>query len=103
MNRQLQQWGLDLPGLKAAEDSARLAVPVRLIILHYHLRPGGIRRIIELATPFLLREIKEINTVVLATGEPAAESWLKSYLRSLTPANLQLFVNSAFGYFSEQK
>ena len=31
---------------------------MKLIIVHYHLRPGGIRRVIELATPHLLRAVQ---------------------------------------------
>ena len=103
MNRNFQKWGLDLPSLKAGAGSARLAMFVRLIILHYHLRPGGIRRVVELATPFLAREIKAIDTVVLATGEPATGNWIEPFRRSLMPVSVRPFIEPAFKYLSEQK
>ena len=45
---------------------------MRLIVVHYHLRPGGIRRVIELAAPSVVaRSPQPLEAVVLATGEPA--------------------------------
>ena len=42
---------------------------VNLVIVHYHFRPGGIRRVIELATPHLVRKAsRPITRVVLATS-----------------------------------
>ena len=76
---------------------------MKLIIVHYHLRPGGIRRVIELATPFLLQRLGQVTTVELVCGEAADEKWNQTFARLVAPAKLKLTVAPAFGYFSEQK
>jgi len=49
---------------------------VRLIIVHYHLRPGEVRRVVELATPHIVANApRAVTSVVLATGEAADASW----------------------------
>jgi len=89
--------------LKKERTSGRVR-PMKLIIIHYHLRPGGIRRIIELATPHLVRQFKEkIEAVVLATGERADQSWVKLFQRQMADLPLVWFVDPAFNYLSEQK
>jgi glycosyltransferase involved in cell wall biosynthesis len=75
---------------------------LKLIILHYHLRPGGIRRIIELATPHLLNANSGIEKVILATGEDAAANWKQPFAKNIAPAALETFVEPAFIYLSEQ-
>lgn len=48
---------------------------MRIVVVHYHLRPGGIRRVIETALPHLLRAAPApVSEVVLATGEPPGKS-----------------------------
>ena len=43
---------------------------MNLIIVHYHLRPGGIRRVVELATPYLVEAGGgAVERIVLAVGE----------------------------------
>jgi glycosyltransferase involved in cell wall biosynthesis len=77
---------------------------MRLVILHYHLRPGGVRRVIELATPYFIREFGgEVQDVVVATGEPPDSKWEILFRRVLAPIPLKLFIASAFRYLSEQK
>ncbi|MGC3958746.1 MAG: glycosyltransferase [Verrucomicrobiota bacterium] len=76
---------------------------MNLVIVHYHLRPGGIRRVIELATPHLLRELRDVTTVTLACGEAGDEKWLRQFAELISPARLQVHVEKAFNYFSEQK
>jgi hypothetical protein len=57
---------------------------VTLFIVHYHLRPGGIRRVIELVVPHLLREApRPITRVVLATGQCADRSWHDRFVQQL--------------------
>ena len=71
--------------------------------MHYHLRPGGIRRIIELATPHLLRAApRPVQAVTLATGEAPERKWEGQFRESLAPVLVEFFVEPAFGYFSEQ-
>jgi glycosyltransferase involved in cell wall biosynthesis len=77
---------------------------MKLVVFHYHLRPGGIRRIIELATPHLLRQFGgESGRVVLATGEAQDKKWNESFARLLGEASVEFFTEPAFGYLSEQR
>src|SRR5690606_38815947 len=76
---------------------------LKLIIFHYHLRPGGIRRIIELATPHLVKGSNgRIHTVVVATGENATRDWQNHFRQHVAPASLNFFIEPTFNYLSEQ-
>lgn len=71
-------------------------------MIHYHLRPGGIRRIIELALPHIVRAGKsKIASVVIATGEAAGKDWCDALGRSLGDVPLDFFYEPSFRYFSE--
>jgi glycosyltransferase involved in cell wall biosynthesis len=86
---------------------------VTLLIVHYHLRPGGIRRVIELAAPHLAREaartrpgaapLQPISRVLLAVGEPAEPAWQKRLARALAPLPLSVHVEPAIRYLAEQR
>jgi len=77
---------------------------MRIVIVHYHLRPGGIRRVIETALPHLLRAASSpVTGIVLATGEPPDETWHRLIEKLIAPVPLRLFVEPAFGYVSEQR
>ena len=77
---------------------------VKLVIVHYHLRPGGIRRIIELATLHLVREApRPITRVVLATGEPADRQWHDHFARQLPSVPVEVLIEPSFKYLSEQR
>ncbi len=73
-----------------------------LAVIHYHLRPGGVRRVIEIALPAIARELN-LQSVTLVTGEAAPEPWFQSLVASLPGVNLQQWVDPAFRYTSEQK
>jgi len=75
---------------------------LHLIIVHYHLRPGGIRRVIELATPYLLARLKSVARVTLACGEAADQKWNQQFTRLVAPLPVEFTVAPAWGYFSEQ-
>lgn len=75
---------------------------MKLVIVHYHFRPGGIRRVIELATPHLLPALPRATTVELVGGEAADANWLRNFQSLIQPAPLQITVNPALGYISEQ-
>jgi glycosyltransferase involved in cell wall biosynthesis len=76
---------------------------VNLVIVHYHLRPGGIRRIIELATPHLVRAAAPpIERVVLATGQPADRQWHQHFAQQLPGVQVEVHVEPSFNYLSEQ-
>ena len=74
---------------------------LRLIVMHYHLRPGGIRRVIELAAPFLVRRLG-FSELVLACGELAAEPWNDQLARRLAPTPVRFVLEPALRYLSEQ-
>ncbi len=77
---------------------------MKLIIVHYHLRPGGIRRVIELAvSPIVERLGAKSAAVVLATGEAPDEAWLEQFRRRLAPTPVEVRTVPAFGYVSEQR
>jgi glycosyltransferase involved in cell wall biosynthesis len=76
---------------------------VQLIIFHSHFRPGGVRRVIELATPHLIKHWPErIRRVVLATGEAPEGSWLRLFRKKLQGIPVSLLVQPVLGYASEQ-
>jgi glycosyltransferase involved in cell wall biosynthesis len=75
---------------------------LKLIIVHHHFRPGGVRRVIELATPHLVAHWPErVRAVVLATGEAPDAAWLRAFRRRLHGTPVKVFVQPAFGYLSE--
>lgn len=75
---------------------------MKLVIVHYHFRPGGIRRVLELATPHLLRAWGPSATVELVGGEAKDQNWLRNFKSLIKPAHLKLTTNAALGYVSEQ-
>ena len=87
------------------ESPARgeVCAPLKLIIFHYHFRPGGVRRVIESAAPFLLREMPRIDGVILAGGEARDSEWNEAVEKSLAPAAVEFFIEPTFRYVSEQR
>lgn len=77
---------------------------MKLVIVHYHLRPGGIRRIIELAVPHLVRQSpRPITRVVLAAGQRADGAWHDHFAQQLSGVPVEVRVEPAFNYLSEQR
>lgn len=77
---------------------------MKLIIVHSHLRPGGIRRIIELATPYLVRAgARAVARVVLAIGQRADRPWHEHFAQQLPGVPVEVFVEGSFNYLSEQR
>lgn len=72
-----------------------------LIVVHYHFRPGGIRRVIELATPAVAAAL-QARKVVLASGEPADARWEQGLRQSLAPREFAWFIEPSFHYLSAQ-
>lgn len=74
------------------------------MVVHYHLRPGGIRRVIELAVPHLVRRApKPVTEVRILTGEAADRGWTDHFVRQLAGVPVEIFVEPALGYLSEQR
>jgi len=78
-----------------SQDSAK-----HLVIAHYHLRPGGVRRVIETALPALVED-GAVDGVTLATGEPPEEGWLQRLQRAIGDVPLTVAVQERFLYRSE--
>ena len=77
---------------------------MKLVIVHYHLRPGGIRRVIELATPHLARQFNgAVETVALVCGEANDRKWNACFQERLSGIPVEFIVEPAFNYLSEQK
>jgi glycosyltransferase involved in cell wall biosynthesis len=77
---------------------------LNLIIVHHHFRPGGVRRVIELATPHLVTHWPgTIRAIVLATGEAPDPAWLRTFRAHLPSTPIKVLVQPAFGYVSELK
>ena len=77
---------------------------VRLIIVHHHFRPGGVRRVIEVATPHLLSGAgPRLLEVVLAGGEAPDALWWDRFTAALAPVPVTQFIEPAFGYLAEQR
>ncbi|NJN05311.1 MAG: hypothetical protein HC814_01345 [Rhodobacteraceae bacterium] len=75
-----------------------------LIIVHYHLRPGGVRRIIEVAAPHLVRSSpSRITRIIVAVGEASDGHWLKHFESQFPGVTVEVFVVPAFRYLSEQR
>ena len=75
-----------------------------LVVVHYHLRPGGVRRIIELALPHIaLASPNSFAAIVLATGEKPEPNWRE--IADAKPAGtpVHFFCEPAFRYLSEQR
>ena len=75
---------------------------MKLIIVHFHLRPGGIRRIIELAAPPLARRL-DAREVIVATGERGDRHWTGDFKRLFDGTRVRLVTEPSFRYTSEQR
>jgi hypothetical protein len=74
---------------------------MELSVLHYHFRPGGVRRVIELGLPALARAM-HCTRVTLAAGEAPPDDWRTHMEAALHPCAVEWFIEPAFGYWSEQ-
>ena len=75
---------------------------MKLIVLHFHFRPGGVRRVIESALPFIVKEMPGIDRVILASGEARDLEWNRALEKSLAPVATEFFTDPSFRYVSEQ-
>ncbi|HEX2750664.1 MAG TPA: hypothetical protein VHM91_21850, partial [Verrucomicrobiales bacterium] len=72
-------------------------------VLHYHFRPGGVRRVIELGLPALMHAAGGVTRVVLASGEAPDAAWRQFMEEQLFPAEVEWLTEPALGYWSEQR
>jgi len=71
-----------------------------LVVSHYHLRPGGVRRVIETALPPVIAR-GGFSSVVLAAGEAPDPVWLQRLRAALGGVPLTVEVRPEFLYWSE--
>ena len=72
----------------------------QLIVAHYHLRPGGVRRVVETALP-ALAATREFSSITLATGEAPEVDWLTRLRAAVGGVPVHLEVHRDFLYWSE--
>jgi glycosyltransferase involved in cell wall biosynthesis len=72
---------------------------MRWIIVHHHFRPGGVRRVIEQATPHLVEG--RARSVVLVGGEAPEPLWYEKLVERLAPMPVTWEADPAFGYVAE--
>lgn len=77
---------------------------MHLVVVHYHYRPGGVRRVVELGLSALARHAPaRWQSVVLAGGEAPEAAWLEQLQRRWTPVPVQVCVERALGYVAETR
>lgn len=70
-------------------------------VLHYHFRPGGVRRVIEQGLPALVAAAGVLR-VVMAAGEAPDAEWCHQIEATLHPCGVEWLIEPALGYWSEQ-
>ncbi len=77
---------------------------LKLVIVHNHFRPGGVRRVIELATPYITASPQlRVSEVVLACGEQPDSMWLAQFRARVAPVPVTCITAAALQYLAEQK
>jgi hypothetical protein len=75
----------------------------RLIVIHYHWRMGGVRRVVEVGVPALVaHEWLRIDEVVFVSGEAADGGWeerMRAQIGDSVPVSF--LVEPAFGYVAD--
>jgi glycosyltransferase involved in cell wall biosynthesis len=66
----------------------------KLVVVHYHFRPGGVRRVMELLLPELAKRFQKIT---LVGGEHPDAHWGLAMKRKIP--RLRFVIAPAFGYF----
>src|SRR5688572_30318773 len=75
---------------------------MQISVLHYHFRPGGVRRVIELGLPEIVRAAG-VDRVMLASGEAPGTAWREQMEAALFPCAAEWITEPALGYWSEQQ
>ena len=70
-------------------------------MIHHHLRAGGVRRIIELALPHLVKK-SSIQRVTLAVGEVTDARWGEALGKSLGAISFEIVCEPAFRYLPDK-
>jgi hypothetical protein len=77
---------------------------LKLFIVHNHFRPGGVRRLVEVAAPHLVTTLTpRVEEIGLVAGEQPAPGWLSGFCESLSSVTVSCHVEPAVGYVAEQR
>lgn len=77
---------------------------LKLVVVHSHYRPGGVRRVIELALPSVAATLRpRVTEIILAGGEAPDDGWLAGVQRSVPGVPVTPDIDAALGYLSEQR
>jgi glycosyltransferase involved in cell wall biosynthesis len=80
----------------------RISAGVKLVVVHSHFRPGGVRRVIELALPHVAGALRpRATSIVLVAGEAPDAGWLRALQDRVAGISLSCAVHRALGYVSE--
>ncbi len=75
--------------------------PKHLVVVHYHLRPGGVRRVIEVTLPAIVAAMPSLERVTITVGEEDRDGWLDRLRANISGVAFELRSNASIGYFSE--
>ena len=77
---------------------------MKLIVVHSHFRPGGVRRVIESALPPIVRGFRpKVREVVLVSGESIDPAWRRAWALRIAGVSVRVVVEAALGYVAEQR
>jgi hypothetical protein len=77
---------------------------MHLVVVHYHYRPGGVRRVVELGLHALLSHRPGTwDSVTLAGGEAPETAWWEALRAQHPEVHWQLAVDPALGYTAESR
>ena len=75
-----------------------------LVVVHNHFRPGGVRRVIETALPYLVKYCSPpIERILLLAGQAPETSWFCNLQRKIVNCVIEYKIHTALSYCSEQK
>jgi len=77
----------------------RATIPKNLLLLHYHLRPGGVRRVIEMYLPALAAS-GAFDAITLATGEHPDRAWADQVRPSVKGVGFTILTEPVLGYLA---
>lgn len=72
----------------------------RLVVMHYHFRPGGVRSVISCGLASAVERLG-VSEVVMLSGEAVPEGWREEMERLLFPLRMVWVVDAVFGYWAE--
>jgi hypothetical protein len=95
------------PGVNSIDSNGsalKIPGPLKLLIVHYHFRAGGIRRVIELGARGIVDQAPApITEIILASGEAPPEEWIGELRAGLSAISVTSFTEPVFRYISEQR